>query len=132
MTVGYSDMTRDQIVENVLKTVEQLSQKFPGGPNNIRSLHIKTTSSTAIPFFVSLGMSCSSRQGWIVCYKIMFVSCQYLLTHNEGGANIVMCLWVGKVGEGGVILEIMIYIKISVNILSCVPLSFFLFLPAAF
>lgn len=54
VTVGYSDMTRDQIVENVLKTVEQLSQKFPGGPNNIRSLHIKTTSSTAIPFFVSL------------------------------------------------------------------------------
>lgn len=54
VTVGYSDMTCDQIVENVLKTVEQLSQKFPGGPNNIRSLHIKTTSSTSIPFYVSL------------------------------------------------------------------------------
>uniref|UniRef100_A0A8W8KHC7 Ribosomal L1 domain-containing protein 1 n=1 Tax=Magallana gigas TaxID=29159 RepID=A0A8W8KHC7_MAGGI len=54
VTVGYSDMTRDQIVENVLKTVEQLSLKFPGGSNNIRSLHIKTTSSASIPFFVSL------------------------------------------------------------------------------
>lgn len=54
VTVGHSDMTRDQIVENVLKTVEQLAQKFPGGPNNIRSLHIKTTSSTSIPFYVSL------------------------------------------------------------------------------
>lgn len=76
VTVGYSDMTRDQIVENVLKTVVQLSQKFPGGSNNIRSLHIKTTSSASIPFFVSLGKICSRRQGCIMSYRIMFASCQ--------------------------------------------------------
>ena len=55
MTVGHSGMSRDQIVENILKTVEQLSKKFPGGTDNVRCLYVKTTSSTSLPFFLSLG-----------------------------------------------------------------------------
>ncbi|XP_048763572.2 ribosomal L1 domain-containing protein 1-like [Ostrea edulis] len=54
VTIGHSEQTKDQIVENILKAVDQLAQKFPGGPDNIRSLHIKTESSMSIPFYMTV------------------------------------------------------------------------------
>ncbi|XP_062611514.1 ribosomal L1 domain-containing protein 1-like [Saccostrea cucullata] len=54
VTIGNTEQSCDQIVDNILKAIELLSQKFPGGPDNIKSLQVKTDSSMSIPFYVSL------------------------------------------------------------------------------
>ncbi|XP_061191368.1 ribosomal L1 domain-containing protein 1-like [Saccostrea echinata] len=54
VTIGHTEQSCDQIVDNVLKAIELLSQKFPGGPDNIKSLQVKTDTSMSIPFYMSL------------------------------------------------------------------------------
>ncbi len=54
--IGHVGMKRKQVVENLLKVVKVLEQKFPGGWKNIRSIHIKTEKSLAIPMHLSAGL----------------------------------------------------------------------------
>ena len=51
--IGHVGMTKTQIVDNLMKVIQTLGERFPGGYKNIRSLHIKTETSMAIPMHVS-------------------------------------------------------------------------------
>ncbi|XP_013395541.1 ribosomal L1 domain-containing protein 1 [Lingula anatina] len=53
--VGHSDMTLDELTENIMAAAKTLAQAIPGGVNNIRSMHVKTETSPALPIYVSLG-----------------------------------------------------------------------------
>ncbi|XP_057661143.1 ribosomal L1 domain-containing protein 1-like [Diorhabda carinulata] len=52
--VGHSKMEVQQIVENVISVVEYLDEKFPGGFENIKGLHISAERSTSIPIYMSI------------------------------------------------------------------------------
>lgn len=52
--VGHSKMEVQQIVENVISVVEYLAEKFPGGFENIKGLHISAERSTSIPIYMSI------------------------------------------------------------------------------
>lgn len=47
------EMTQDQIVENVMAALPQIIKKVPRGWSNIKSIHIKTTSSVALPIYLN-------------------------------------------------------------------------------
>lgn len=55
--VGHAKMTIDDITTNVLSVAESLGKILPGGWNNIRSLHLKTHLSIAIPIYMTLKSS---------------------------------------------------------------------------
>lgn len=52
-------MSAEEITQNILASAEQLAAVLPGGVSNVRSMHIKTRDSLAIPIYLSLGR-CSS------------------------------------------------------------------------
>lgn len=52
--VGHSGMKIAQIAENVVAVADFLAEKYPGGWSNVRSLHIKTPNSKAVPVFYRL------------------------------------------------------------------------------
>nr|XP_018905330.1 PREDICTED: ribosomal L1 domain-containing protein 1-like [Bemisia tabaci] len=54
MQVGHSGMKIAQIAENVVAVADFLAEKYPGGWSNVRSLHIKTPNSKAVPVFYRL------------------------------------------------------------------------------
>uniref|UniRef100_A0A0K2VBS3 Ribosomal L1 domaincontaining protein 1like [Megachile rotundata] n=1 Tax=Lepeophtheirus salmonis TaxID=72036 RepID=A0A0K2VBS3_LEPSM len=53
LTVGSTAMKMEDVVDNVMKFIEIIKVKYPGGWKNVRSLHIKTESSPSIPLHVS-------------------------------------------------------------------------------
>lgn len=53
MKVAHTAMTIEDAVENVIKAAETLAEKIPGGPTNVKTLHIRTFDSPAIPVYVS-------------------------------------------------------------------------------
>ncbi|TRY69215.1 hypothetical protein TCAL_12791 [Tigriopus californicus] len=53
ITVGHLGMDDDHIVANVLALGQKLAQRYPGGWKNIRSIHLKSEKSLAIPVHIS-------------------------------------------------------------------------------
>lgn len=54
LRVGNGKQTPKQICENIQAVVLQVAEKFPGGWNNVRSIHVKTPRSLAIPVYLTL------------------------------------------------------------------------------
>jgi len=51
--IGYTTMEQNQVVENLGAMLTLLANRYPGGVKNIRSLHIKTENSPAVPIHVN-------------------------------------------------------------------------------
>jgi len=52
--VALSSMTPEQVVENIVRVVEDLtSKKVPGGWKNVMSLHIKSPTSASLPIYMA-------------------------------------------------------------------------------
>ncbi|XKL60929.1 hypothetical protein PGB90_007986 [Kerria lacca] len=54
MQVGHINMSIEEITDNIISVENYISTKFPGGWDNIRSLHLKGLRSAAIPIYMSL------------------------------------------------------------------------------
>ena len=54
--VAHDRMSEEEIVSNIVAAASQLAEKLPGGEANIRNLHIKCSSTTAVPLYVDFGM----------------------------------------------------------------------------
>ncbi|XP_076458057.1 ribosomal L1 domain-containing protein 1-like [Babylonia areolata] len=54
-TVGNTDMSVAELVQNISACAEQIAAAIPGGAINIRNMYIKTTDSMAVPFYMSTG-----------------------------------------------------------------------------
>ncbi|KAL3876295.1 hypothetical protein ACJMK2_034160 [Sinanodonta woodiana] len=54
VTIAHTDLTQEQIVENVIAAASQVSQSVPGGPQNIKNFYLKFTDTTAVPLYISL------------------------------------------------------------------------------
>lgn len=48
------DMSSSEISQNIITVCNYISEHFPGGWINIRSLHIKGLRSIAVPIYMSL------------------------------------------------------------------------------
>ena len=53
--VAHDRMSEEDIVSNIVAAASQLAEKLPGGEANIRNLHIKCSSTTAVPLYVDFG-----------------------------------------------------------------------------
>ncbi|XP_012285949.1 ribosomal L1 domain-containing protein CG13096 [Orussus abietinus] len=49
--IGHTAMMDERIRDNVIATCKQLAKYYPGGWKNIRSIHIKTPKSLAVPIY---------------------------------------------------------------------------------
>lgn len=52
VVVGNSQQDGDDITENIITVIKSVSQKLTGGISVIKSIHLKTSSSIALPIFV--------------------------------------------------------------------------------
>ncbi|OWF50905.1 ribosomal L1 domain-containing protein 1-like [Mizuhopecten yessoensis] len=52
-TVGYSDMSAEQLADNVMKAMESIAAALPGGAVNIQSVYVRTEKSLALPLFAT-------------------------------------------------------------------------------
>ena len=55
--IGHTLMSEDSLVENVVQAAAVLAKRYPGGWKNLRSLHVKTEKSMAVPLHVSTSKS---------------------------------------------------------------------------
>ena len=55
MKVAHTGLGVEESVENIMSAVQVLCQSLPGGANNIRNMHIKTSDSPALPVYMSEG-----------------------------------------------------------------------------
>lgn len=55
MKVSTTGLSREQIITNVNASIEILAKNIPGGAINIKSLHLKSVDSPALPIYVSFG-----------------------------------------------------------------------------
>eukprot|EP00096_Caligus_rogercresseyi_P012457 TRINITY_DN5227_c0_g1_i1.p1 TRINITY_DN5227_c0_g1~~TRINITY_DN5227_c0_g1_i1.p1 ORF type:complete len:527 (-),score=218.82 TRINITY_DN5227_c0_g1_i1:95-1675(-) len=53
LILGSTSMNLDSVVENILHFLKVLKSKYPGGWKNIRSIYVKTDSSTSLPLHIS-------------------------------------------------------------------------------
>ena len=53
LRLGHTNMPKNHLVDNILAASEILIKKYPGGFKNIRSLHVKTETSLALPLHIS-------------------------------------------------------------------------------
>lgn len=65
LNVANGNHSAQEACENVHSVLLQLVNQFPGGWNNIRSLHLKHPLSMAIPIYVSLS-ECPFTLAWIL------------------------------------------------------------------
>ncbi|XP_069125005.1 ribosomal L1 domain-containing protein 1-like isoform X2 [Argopecten irradians] len=52
-TIGHSDMSAEQLAENVMKALESISGALPGGASNIQSVYVRTDKSLALPLYAT-------------------------------------------------------------------------------
>ncbi|XP_072765029.1 ribosomal L1 domain-containing protein CG13096 [Anoplolepis gracilipes] len=52
--IGNTSMSKQEILENILVTCEDLKKNYPGGWANVRALRLKSTTTLALPFFITL------------------------------------------------------------------------------
>jgi ribosomal protein L1 len=55
--VGHTKQSVVQIAENIMAVAECLSERYPGGWDNVRSLHIHLQDSPLIPVYITLSKS---------------------------------------------------------------------------
>jgi hypothetical protein len=53
--IANMEMSQDELTDNILSSVEQISESVPGQWKNIKQIHIKTALSTSIPIYLSAG-----------------------------------------------------------------------------
>ena len=70
--VGHFDLKTNQIVENIMSTIDQLITALPGGAFNLRNIYIKTQDSMALPLYVSMGMFLFSWYYTLLRYQILY------------------------------------------------------------
>lgn len=54
MQIGNTSMDKKKILKNILAVCEELSKNYPGGWDNVRALRLKSTTSLALPFYMTL------------------------------------------------------------------------------
>jgi len=54
VSLGYSTLSTQQIIDNTLTVLDKLATKYPGGWPNIRSVHVKAPSTPSLPLYVTL------------------------------------------------------------------------------
>ena len=54
MNVAHTDMTIDQVVENIQSAVSIISEAVPGEWGNIKAFHLRTRKSISLPIYTSL------------------------------------------------------------------------------
>lgn len=52
--IGNTSMSKKEILKNILAACKNLSKNYPGGWANIRALRLKSTTTLALPFFMTL------------------------------------------------------------------------------
>jgi len=57
VSVGYSTLTKEQLVDNTLAVLKAVVEKFPGGWANVRSVYVKSQSTPSLPLYVTLRSS---------------------------------------------------------------------------
>merc|ERR1719509_493629 len=57
VSVGYSTLTKEQLVDNTLAVLKAVVDKFPGGWANVRSVYVKSQSTPSLPLYVTLRSS---------------------------------------------------------------------------
>jgi len=55
VNIGHTGMSEDELTENIDAVIQRVSALLPGGQQNIRNIHIKTTHSPSIPLHVAFG-----------------------------------------------------------------------------
>lgn len=55
--VGHTKQSVVQIAENIIAVAERLSERYPGGWDNVRSLHIHLQDAPLIPVYMTLSKS---------------------------------------------------------------------------
>lgn len=71
-------MSVDEITDNLLSVIEELSKNFPGGWENIRALRIKSPLSLAIPIYMTL----SKFSSYEILYEIILKYFEKLITFS--------------------------------------------------
>jgi ribosome biogenesis protein UTP30 len=61
--VGFSEMSTEELVQNVMDCIEGVVAKIPGKWANIRCINIKTAESTALPIYNALPVVDESTDG---------------------------------------------------------------------
>jgi hypothetical protein len=64
-----------QISENIMDVAKCLAERYPGGWDNIRSLHIHLQDSTLIPVYISLSK-------WITLVQCIIITAFLILKYN--------------------------------------------------
>lgn len=54
--IGNTSMKQNEILENILATCKNLSENYPGGWANIRSLRLKSATTLGLPLYMTLSM----------------------------------------------------------------------------
>merc|ERR550519_1674670 len=54
VSVGYSSLSKDQLLENTLAVLKTIVDKYPGGWPNVRSVYVKSQSTPSLPLYVTL------------------------------------------------------------------------------
>merc|ERR1719319_461951 len=57
VSVGYSTLTKEQLIDNTLAVLKAVVDKFPGGWANVRSVYVKSQSTPSLPLYVTLRSS---------------------------------------------------------------------------
>merc|ERR1740139_1571327 len=57
VSVGYSTLAKDQLIDNTLAVLKAVVDKFPGGWANVRSVYAKSQSTPSLPLYVTLRSS---------------------------------------------------------------------------
>jgi len=53
--VAHDGQSRSEIVANVMAACKQLADKVPGGQANVKNMHLKSPSTTAVPLYIDFG-----------------------------------------------------------------------------
>lgn len=61
MQIGNTSMDKKRILKNILAACEKLSKSYPGGWANIRALRLKSPTSSALPFYMTLSKLLENR-----------------------------------------------------------------------
>lgn len=67
--IGHSNMTNDEIVDNVFALIESLEKEFPGGWENIRNLYLKGPRTQSLPVYVTLSKFFSKYSLYFLMYS---------------------------------------------------------------
>lgn len=82
-------MSIEEITDNIISVENYISTKFPGGWDNIRSLHLKGLRSAAIPIYMSLSKFFNKRWLFVIQYQNYSLIYTYFIRYS-------FCKWCKK------------------------------------